>query len=231
MSPRAGLRLLIEDFDAAPKARQPSGPFCPCPRCEAAGRAGRCPSDAYDDGVRAGEERLAAGDSEHAVALAAEFAAALDRVDGQIAVLADHAADAMGRAVIAMVAAVLPASFGHLAAGESRAIAAAVLPALASEPAIDIEAAPASLAAIREAVGLLPRASQARIAIQPRETAHGAELHITWSNGAIRQDLAAALARVCDTLARFGLEAPKASAPPELKPVPQPTRMEAHAHG
>ncbi|MCX7383744.1 MAG: hypothetical protein NT133_20530 [Alphaproteobacteria bacterium] len=203
---RAGRRLMVEDFDAPPPLAQasPATPHCPCPRCNAEGRAAECPSASYEEGVARGRELRTVQDAQAVETLALELSDALARGTERAAAEAAEAAEALARLVIAAVMAALPASFARLGASEARAIVAAVLPSLASEPSVTIEAAPGALGTIRATIASLPRASQARIHLHANEDG-GDDLAIIWSAGQVRRCHADALAMVQDTLAQFGL--------------------------
>ena len=203
---RAGRRLMVEDFDARPPPAQPppATPHCPCPRCNAEGRAADCPSATYDDGVARGRELRTTQDAQAAETLALELSDALARGTERAAAEAAETAEALARLVLAAVMAALPASFARLGPSEARAIVDAVLPSLASEPSVTIEAAPTALGPLRATVAGLPRASQARIHLHANEDG-GDDLAITWSAGRVRRCHADALAMVQDTLAQFGL--------------------------
>ncbi len=204
---RPARRLLVEDFDAPPpvRASTPAAPFCPCARCAAEGRSAECPSASYDDGLARGRELRALDDTAAAEALTLELSDALARSTDQATMAAEQTAAALSRVVIAALAAALPATFARLAAAEARAIAEAVLPSLASEPAVTIDVAAPAFEVIRGAVSGLPRASQSRITLHRRDGDAGDDLCIAWSAGLVRRNHAEALARVMDTLSQFGL--------------------------
>lgn len=219
-------RLPVEDFDAAPPppAAAPMSPFCPCPRCATAGRTGECPSQAYEEGLARGRSLRAVEDATAAETLTLEIADALARGAERAAADAERVAEALAGLVIAAAMSVLPASCARLGAQEARAIADAVLPALATEPAVTIDADADTHDAIATAITRLPRASQSRITLH-RQGAEGDQLRITWSAGMVRRSPAEAVARVHDTLSRFGL------APPLTETAPQSYDLEPITHG
>lgn len=201
------LRLHIEDFDEAPRRPAEPAAGCACPRCAADPRKLRCQGEVYEEGFHAGQTQRRNDDQDHAARLALDLSDALAAAQSNVDAIAEQAAEAVGQAVITMVAALLPATQSHHGAREIRAIAAAVLPTLGQAPHITIDAAPDVEADLQSAIARLPAADQSRIElrISPR-TAPGA-LSIAWPGGALHRDPAAALRNVRAVLDELGLTA------------------------
>ena len=226
----AGRRLMVEDFDASPSPppARPVTPFCPCPRCGTEGRAAACPSASFDDGIAQGRRERAVEIAQTAEGLSLALEDALERSANAAQEAAARDAEALAGLVIAALMSALPASLAHLGAAEARAIVAAVLPSLASEPAISIAATPYSIGAISAAIGALPLTSRERIDLHAAASGEP-ELVVTWSAGRLRRSHADALAAVEDTLAQFGL-APPGPVPAGEAPS-QARYLETTTHG
>ncbi len=200
------MRLLIEDFDSLPvavAAREPApDPVfgCGCDRCRADAGLPHCRAAARDEGLRLGRAERADLMAGQAAALAASLDAALARAGSDAAEIAEASAEAIGRAVIAMAAAALPATFARLGAAEARRVAEAVLPALRAEPAVTIAAAPEAITLLDR----LPAARTGRVRLEPTEGGPG-DIAIVWQGGGASRDSAAALAGTRAVLAEFGL--------------------------
>ena len=201
----AELRMHIEDFDEAPRRAAEPAAGCACPRCAADPRKLRCLSDLYDEGYQAGQAQRRNADQDNAARLALDLSDALAIAQSAAREVAEQTAEALGQAVIAMFAALLPASQSHHGAREVRAIAAAVLPTLTQAPHIAIDAAPDVAEDLRAAIAGLSAAEQSRIEL--RISARGApgSISIAWPGGALHRDPATAMRNVRAVLDELGL--------------------------
>ncbi len=211
MSAPRHLRLMVEDFDAAPQPAAPRRERCTCPRCTADPSGLRCHGETYAEGVHAGQQMRAEHDAAAATHLTQHIATALETAHSAATAIAEDTADALGQAVMAMLAAALPATMRHLGAREAASIANAILPSLAREPAVTIEVAPDAAVTVGLAVDALPPMQRARVTLHVDAHAEPGALRITWAGGALRHDPAAALTRVRAILADLGLTAPEPS--------------------
>ena len=212
------LRLQIEDFDDLPLRPASVAEPCACPRCEADPRGLRCHGETYEEGVRAGQAMRAAADQDSAARLALELSDALAAADAQVAEIAEDAAEAVGQAVLAMAAALLPASLARHGPSEVRAIAAALLPSLVHAPSLTVDVAADAEDDIRAAIERLPPSQRARIDIRRHPPAEPGSLSVAWSGGALHRDTEVALQNIRTILAELGLTAP----------APQPEKALIH---
>ena len=202
------LRLHIEDFDEAPRraAAEPSA-GCLCPRCAADPHKLRCQSDIYDEGYQAGQTQRRNADQDHAARLALDLSDALAAAQSRVNDIAEQAAEALGQTVIAMFAALLPATQSHHGPREIRAIAKAVLPTLAQAPHITIDAAPDVEDDLQAAIAELPASEQSRVELRISSRGASGALSIAWPGGALHRDPATALRNVRAVLDELGLTA------------------------
>ena len=219
--------LVMEDFDSVLIPVSETFAGCGCARCRDDTTLPLCRADARAQGYSAGRDERGAADAAQAEMLAAVLLNALRGADAAANDLAEASADALGRVVIAMAAATLPATFAALGAREVRAIAAAVLPALKTEPAIMIRAAPDALHALHAIPDHTPEPMRSRLTLLADDTAPPGEVQIIWHAGATRCAPSEALARVMTVLAEFGLVPPPGGYQENI--LTEPT--EALAHG
>lgn len=226
MSPRATM-LLMEDFDALPAAARPAASACCCPRCSTEATLPLCRAEAFDEGYRTGKSERGTTDSLHAETLAAMLASAIRAADTAAQDLSETTAEAIGGLVVAMVAASLPASCAALGTREVHAIAAAVLPALRTEAAIALHAAPDALESLRAIPSQMPESSRARITVLADTALAPGDVQIIWHAGSARRQSDIACANVMSVLAAFGLVSPSGGSEGDLTAK----RMEALVHG
>jgi len=199
--------LLVEDFDMPPVSHAPAPVHtgCDCPRCQSDPSLPLCRADAFDAGRMAGRVEAAdmlTAQTDQMTALVEEAIASADAVVNEVA---ETTADAIGRAVIAMVAASLPGILGALGAREAQAVANAVLPALRNEATVTIAAGSAAMPLLQPATARMPGGRQPRVSLVADEGAGPNDIRIDWHNGAVRSEPSETLARVRDVLAGFGL--------------------------
>ena len=199
--------LLIEDFDLPPinRAAEPEAAGCTCARCLNDASLPLCRADAFDAGRMSGRAEAADMMTAHTDQMTALVEDAIAAADAVVNTVAETTADAIGRAVIAMVAASLPAMLGHLGAREAQAVAAAVLPALRNEAQVTIAAGSEAMPLLHPATARMPGTHQSRISLVEDTAAGPSDIRIDWHRGAARSEPAEMLARVRDVLAEFGL--------------------------
>ncbi len=203
MNVLAHLRLQIEDFDDLPHRPVAAAPLrCTCARCAP---EPRCHSETYESGLLAGRAQRRTADQDNAARLALDLSDALAAAEAQAAAIAEETAEAIGEAVIAMAAALLPASLAHLGRCEIRAIADTILPTLAHAPGISIDIAVDAAPDLRAAIDHLPVTQQSRVELRTHPRTGTGDISITWSSGAVHRNTAAILRRVEAILAELGL--------------------------
>lgn len=204
---RAGI-LYAEDFDGP--AAPPAGPPPPEPvepsfssgemeaarlaAAEAAVRQARAEWDASDARLRA--------EAMQAVASGLATAAA----DG--AARADAMAEATVRAILALVAGLLPARCARHGDAEVRALVAHVLPLLQRETAITVRAGPAAAGLVQADLATLDDELGHRVSVTAVPGMASGSVSVAWQDGSLVRDASAVHAAMLAVLAELGLGDP-----------------------
>ncbi len=166
-------------------------------------------ADAKREGV---EQGRAAGLAEAAASLAAAEAEALGRIaaamaDGraEAARVADHAAGALARAMVAAMNATMPHLVQRSALSEASAMLAHVLPGLSREPHVRVEVPRALVGGTEAAVAKLAPEHRGRICVAELERGAqdgmaAGEVQVSWSSGHARRRPAQVWLAVMKTL-------------------------------
>ncbi len=210
MAPHENLFLFPESFEEpraparrpAPVSAEPSPPAL----TEADLRA------AHEAGFAAGHAQGRAAAMEATAAATAKMLAAVAErlTDARAAAVqcAEASAAALAQLVLDAVGAGYPALRERFGEDELRRFVAAILPALAREPAVEIRVHPAHAAAVAEAVGALGTPSGPRPTITPSVSVAPGDAAIVWHDGSAHRDAAAAWSAVAAALAPLGLLSP-----------------------
>jgi len=206
------LFLFPESFEE-PRARAlrpapaPAEPPPPAPALTEADLAA-----AHEAGFAAGHAQGRAAAMEATAAATAKVLAAIaERLANARAAAvqcAEASAAALAQLVLDAVGAGYPALRERFGEDELRRFVAAILPALAREPAVEIRVHPAHTAAVAEAVAELGTPAGTRPTITPCATVAPGDAAIVWHDGSARRDAAAAWSAVAAALAPLGLFSP-----------------------
>lgn len=129
---------------------------------------------------------------------------------------AEDAAEGLAQAVLSVVAAGLPALCVHHGDAEARALLAALLPTLGSEPRITIRLNPRLASIVQADLAGLDADLAAAIHLTPTEALAPGDVRVSWDGGACQRSAAAACDAVRNALAPLGLLLP--SPAPETRP-------------
>jgi flagellar assembly protein FliH len=202
--------LFAEDFDLPAR---PDEPAVIAPEFTAQELAA-----AREAGFAAGRDL---GLAEAAVETEAALAVASRSVAAQITALgaeAQAAAEAAARAVAQLLldtlAALFPTVCARHGAAEAEAVLRALVPGLATEPALALRANPRLLPGLRAELARLDPALAARTDFTPSELAAPGDIALAWQHGSAERSAAAMWAAVAGALAPAGLD---------LSPILEPT--------
>ena len=118
---------------------------------------------------------------------------------------AEHTAEAVARCMLTALTACLPALCERHGAGELRALARAVLPALTDEPRITVRIHPHMVAVLEEELATLDFEIAERVHLVATDAIAPGDARINWAEGSAVRDAARARSAVHDALAALGL--------------------------
>ena len=180
--------LFIEDFDAPAAVAEPAPePEVIEPHFTASDVAA-ARDDAWSEGRQAGVAEANAG---HAALLArsiAQVAATLGGMRGELLIHAERTGDALARALMASMAALLPEFCGDQGEAEVRAVLRALLPGLMREPAITVRVHPRLSDAVRAELARLDAIAGPDVSVVPTDALPPGDVRVDWENGTARRD-------------------------------------------
>ncbi len=200
--PPRSLRVLFdEDFDARDA---PPEPEVIEPTFSAAELA-RAREAAWHEGHASGVEAASANADAEICRALRMITQALGDVREVAAALTEGAAAAIACLLMDNLAAAFPALCARHGDAEAAAIIAAVLPALAAEPAITVHANPQTLRLLTKAIQRLDPDTADRVHTADSDAMPPGDVHVTWHNGSATRDAAALWQQVADILTPAGL--------------------------
>lgn len=213
-APAAGEQVFVEDFDSPPPL--PPEPEVIEPTFSAAEL-----DAARNAGFHAGR---AAALAEAAAADHAAIRQSVETIAGRLASardagsqIATQSAEAMARLLLDSFALALPALCANHGDAELSAAIAALLPALAQEPAITVRVHPRHAAALSREIERLDPDAAARCRIIGSAAMAPGDLRVAWRNGGATRDVAAVWAQVMQVLGATGLSGPAVTTAQEVE--------------
>ena len=182
--------LFAEDFDLHERGPVPAEPELIEPVFDQ-GQLETAKAASFEEGVAAGRAAVmaedAAGLRQVVIVLGEELSAARDSARA----IGEQAAVEIARLLLSSLGAVMPALCETYGDGELRAIARAVLPALAGEPEIVIRANPHTVSGLSEEIARIDPDIGSSVQITPTDALALGDVRIAWRNGlAVREGAA-----------------------------------------
>jgi len=200
--------LYAEDFDDPQlppmPEREPAAPSFTLDDLEAAQNIAR--ADAVQ-AARAEWEQSALYDRTQSLAA---IASALANARQEARVLADKVADGATRAILSVVAGLLPDLCARHGGAEVRVLLRRLLPTLTQQPRIAVRVGSAILEGVREDLALLDEDLAATVVLTAAPLAPG-DARVTWTDGSLVRDQAAMRAAITAALTELGLLEPVAA--------------------
>ncbi len=197
--------LYAEDFDDGEPSAAPGPEPAPEPEIiepmftaselEAARAEGR-------QAGRAEAEHGLAGSRNHQLAL---LATGLADARAEARTVAESAAEAVARTMLGVLASCLPAFCERHGAGEVRALARALLPALSEEPRVTVRINPHMMAVMQAELAGMDAEFAERVHLLPADAVPPGDARISWAEGSVVRDAARARAAFEEGLAELGL--------------------------
>ncbi len=140
----------------------------------------------------------------------AAIASALANARQEARVLADTVADGATRAILSVVAGLLPDLCSRHGGAEVRVLLRRLLPTLTQQPRIAVRVGSAILEGVREDLALLDEDLAATVVLTAAPLAPG-DARVTWTDGSLVRDQAAMRAAITAALTELGLQEPVAA--------------------
>jgi flagellar assembly protein FliH len=160
---------------------------------------------AYQDGLRDGLERAAAGHDRTVERVLATLEERLGAAQYQAAHEADRAARSIARLLIQALMKMLPAACARLGATEIADVARAVLPGLRQDPRVVLSVHPSLAADIEVELARLGTEVRERTVLAPTDALPPGDVRITWQDGSASRDTTDLMRRVAAVFAQYGL--------------------------
>lgn len=194
--------LYAEEFGLEPPAARapPPPPEAPAPR----GLTRADLDAACDAAVAAARAAWVQGDAARRAAALEALAAGLEEIRAEAGRHAESVAESLAGAALGAVAALLPHLASLHGAGEVRALAARLLPALARAVPVVVRVHASLVDGLRGDVDMLGEDVAARVEVRPANLPPG-DARLDWPDGSVTRDAGSIQAAITEGFAQLGL--------------------------